>query len=414
MSDIRFNTWLHRTGSGGVYQDAAGNVGIGTSVPTSALSVVGVVSATEFVGDLSGNVTGQILGVQTSIVVGDKFINSSGVGLGTTSTTGRNAGVGTATGTLIFNSTTGLLEYYNGTIWLGLQRNFDATGGTITFANGKKIHTFTGSGTFQVNVGSIEVDYLVVAGGGGGGVDNFTPLRFGSGGGAGGLRTNLPGVVDAASSPLTGSPFFVSPGSYTVTVGAGGAGGVAVAFQVAGLQGSPSSFDIITSTGGGGAAGHNPGPTGPIAAPGTTGGSGGGGQPGTREGNTPPTSPPQGNPGGVSDAFSGSGGGGAGARGFNAPSTGTGNPGPSEPGAGGIGVRFTQIPTSIGTPGPQPGTYFAGGGGGAPQNAAGGSGGGGPGNGTSGTTNTGGGGGGHRLATAGSGGSGIVIIAYPS
>jgi hypothetical protein len=72
MSDIRFNTWLHRTGSGGVYQDASGNVGIGTSVPTSALSIVGVVSATSFTGNLTGNVTGQILGVQTSITVGDK------------------------------------------------------------------------------------------------------------------------------------------------------------------------------------------------------------------------------------------------------------------------------------------------------------------------------------------------------
>ena len=26
MSDIRFEGWLHKTGTGGVYQDAAGNV----------------------------------------------------------------------------------------------------------------------------------------------------------------------------------------------------------------------------------------------------------------------------------------------------------------------------------------------------------------------------------------------------
>ena len=56
MSDIRFNTWLHRTGSGGVYQDSSGRVGIGSSVPTSALSVVGVVSATSFIGPLTGTV----------------------------------------------------------------------------------------------------------------------------------------------------------------------------------------------------------------------------------------------------------------------------------------------------------------------------------------------------------------------
>jgi hypothetical protein len=296
-----------------------------------------------------------------------------------------------------------------------------ATGGVISdYVDGSDIyraHIFTSSGTFNVSaIGDFpaDVEYLVVAGGGGGGVDNFGAPRFGSGGGAGGLRTNLPGVVDAASSPLTGSPFPVStsPGSYTVTIGGGGSGGVAVTYQVAGLQGSPSSFDTITSTGGGGGAGHNPGPTGPTPAPATTGGSGGGGQPGTREGNTPPTSPPQGNDGGVSDAFSGSGGGGAGARGFNAPSTGTGNPGPSEPGAGGIGVRFTQIPASIGTPGPNPGIYFAGGGGGAPQGAAGGSGGGGAGNGTSGTYSTGGGGGARFQAAAGAGGSGIVVVRY--
>lgn len=33
MSDIRYNSWLHRSGTGGVYQDSSGKVGIGTSVP---------------------------------------------------------------------------------------------------------------------------------------------------------------------------------------------------------------------------------------------------------------------------------------------------------------------------------------------------------------------------------------------
>lgn len=39
MSDIRFNRWLHQSGTGGVYQDSSGRVGIGTSVPTTALDV---------------------------------------------------------------------------------------------------------------------------------------------------------------------------------------------------------------------------------------------------------------------------------------------------------------------------------------------------------------------------------------
>ena len=36
MSDIRYNSWLHRSGTGGVYQDSSGKVGIGTSVPGGA------------------------------------------------------------------------------------------------------------------------------------------------------------------------------------------------------------------------------------------------------------------------------------------------------------------------------------------------------------------------------------------
>jgi len=43
MSDIRFNRWLHGTGSGGVSQDSSGNIGIGTSVPRSSLDVEGFV-----------------------------------------------------------------------------------------------------------------------------------------------------------------------------------------------------------------------------------------------------------------------------------------------------------------------------------------------------------------------------------
>jgi hypothetical protein len=66
---------------------------------------------------------------------------------------------------------------------------------------------FQSSGTWTCPDGITEVEYLVVAGGGGGGA------RFGGGGGAGGYRT--------------GTGFSVTAGTtYTVTVGAGGIGGL--------------------------------------------------------------------------------------------------------------------------------------------------------------------------------------------
>ena len=55
MSDIRFNNWKHQSGTGGVTQNSGGNVGIGSTLPSS-LDVggdgkfTGVVTATSFVG----------------------------------------------------------------------------------------------------------------------------------------------------------------------------------------------------------------------------------------------------------------------------------------------------------------------------------------------------------------------------
>ena len=57
MSDIRFNGWLHRSGTGGVWQDSSGNVGIGSSVPSNAavsantkVLNVGIVTAAYYYG----------------------------------------------------------------------------------------------------------------------------------------------------------------------------------------------------------------------------------------------------------------------------------------------------------------------------------------------------------------------------
>jgi hypothetical protein len=305
----------------------------------------------------------------------------------------------------------GLLEGIQGPTFVA------ATGGTVLTCGNFKTHVFTGPGTFSVScggndLGSNSVEYLVVAGGGGG------AGRHGGGGGAGGFRQNYPSPA-SAGLPVTAT-------SYPITIGSGGAG--SPCSSILGTSGNPSIFSTITSAGGGGGLGT----TGTAGA----GGSGGGlrGPGGTiGAGNTPPVSPPQGNPGasgpGSSD-YNGSGGGGAGAAGCN-----------SKPGGGngGIGSSWTNPlfgPTapSYGTSGPVPGVrYFAGGGGGGSYQGlgspgpigVGGAGGGGSGGAypiapTSGTVNTGGGGGGGGgspsspvpSCTAGSGGSGIVLIRY--
>jgi hypothetical protein len=260
---------------------------------------------------------------------------------------------------------------------------FNAEGGTLVTANGYNTHTFTASGNITfTKTGTIE--YLVVAGGGGGG-----------NGGAGGY--------------LTATGFAVNSGTFTVTVGAGGAGAAQTTSQRSyGSVGSNSIlFGAITAIQGG-------------AGGGSEGGGGGSGGGGRTQGTGGTGTPGQGNGGGNGSPFvfpgasnGGGGGGGAGTAG----NTGTASAG----GAGGAGLISSISGANI--------TYAGGGGGstsGTGSGGAGGTGGGGPGStfsvGTNGTTNLGGGGGGggegspggqQTWQKAGNGGSGIVIIRYP-
>jgi len=274
-----------------------------------------------------------------------------------------------------------------------------ATGGNdVFYENGYTYHVFTGPGSLVVSQSPASgawVDYVVVAGGGGGGAGAVGAAN-GGGGGAGGFRT--------------GEALQITGGTYPITIGGGGA---------ADAQGNPSIFSTITSTGGGYGGGST-------ANIGGSGGSGGGGRTvaggpyAGGSGNTPLVSPPQGNNGGssnISSPYQAGGGGGAGEAG-NTDGLGT----------GGDGSPITWVPASYGTPGTNPGRYFAGGGSGGEDNTniAGGEGGGGSGSrgawpanpGSTGTTNTGGGGGGGASqppAIAGlSGGSGIIIVRYPT
>lgn len=258
------------------------------------------------------------------------------------------------------------------------------------------------------------VEYLVIAGGGSGGAD------VGGGGGAGGYRSSVNGESSGGGSSAE-STFTPTSGTlYSITIGAGGARRT-IQQNGQGLRGTDSVFASITSLGGGGGGGGDN-----QRNSGLSGGSGGGG------GNWATYSQPgagtsgQGfsggeNTNGSSSNEGGAGGGGAGAAGQNSPTSG------NTAGAGGVGVSSSITGSA---------TFRAGGGGGGgnspfPNGGAGGNGGGGNGatydNGgsiDSGDANTGGGGGGVPGNTqitnfstqggSGAGGSGIVILRYPT
>lgn len=255
----------------------------------------------------------------------------------------------------------------------------DATGGTITKVGGYKIHTFTSSGTFTVVSApdGSEVEYLVVAGGGGGSSGGASL----GGGGAGGYRSSVVGESSGGGASAE-SKLAISAGSYTVTVGSGGAPVT---------NGTNSVFGPITSIGGGGA--------GIFDSNGLSGGSGGGAgmttlSSGTYIGGAGTVG--QGFAGGnttrVNPDYSGGGGGGAGSVGTNAS--------PGVPGNGGAGVASSITGSSV--------TYASGGQGVADPGSVLGTGVAG-----NGATNTGEGGGSrvYNLTTY-SGGSGIVVIRY--
>lgn len=308
-------------------------------------------------------------------------------------------------GQIIFNTEINAIEIYTDAGWFSSSsETVSAIGGSVTNADGYKIHTFTGTGSFTVSAASpgATCEMLIVAGGGGGGGSTA------GGGGAGGLIYN-PKV------PL-------STGSYTITVGGGGSG-TQRADQGAPVNTSGGNSSALGYTAFGGGAGFS-GSAYAASKPAQNGGSGGGG--GYYSGNLAPNGQGtrgfgvqgQGNDGGFGDPVSewgGGGGGGAGAEGVRQ-GDGTSQSYPSRR-QGGDGLQYDIS----GTP-----TYYAGGGGGGVNDASahslGGLGGGGKGgSGTPnvaepGSVNTGGGGGGggyYQYGPGGAaGGSGIVIIRY--
>ena len=75
MSDIRFNRWLHQSGTGGVYQAGSGNVGIGSSVPSTTLAVNGTISATSI--DVNGSISATSISSASASFSGDVSIGGT-------------------------------------------------------------------------------------------------------------------------------------------------------------------------------------------------------------------------------------------------------------------------------------------------------------------------------------------------
>ena len=298
-----------------------------------------------------------------------------------------------------------------------------ATGGSITQYNSKVIHTFLGTDSFATPGSFNEtVEYFIVGGGASGG--NYS----GGGGGAGGIRNG--------TTPINGAV------NYPVVIGAGGANVHSESDNGGdGRTGGTTSWGPLSIGGGGGGGSYN-NPRGGIAGPGSGGSGGGAGSDGGGSWNGGGTSgshhpgsypfpastasPPTGwgSPGGNAPSYPGTGGGGGAGQGgfgppakagygaqapvtFMDPKSGVGDPAPGAPAAG--GKWFAGGGDGWRNVSPVPQTRPYGGGGIFTPNPN-------PPAGIGGLQNTGGGGGGGNGPTypSGAGGSGIVLIAYPS
>ena len=108
-----------------------------TGIDASALKSGGVVK----VQLILGSVTTGVSTVTSQIVVGDTFYQSRCVGLGTTTTAGRDAGISTAVGTMIYNIQTSNIKGWTGTITVGHMPFCDATGGDLVGTTGMESYS---------------------------------------------------------------------------------------------------------------------------------------------------------------------------------------------------------------------------------------------------------------------------------
>ena len=254
----------------------------------------------------------------------------------------------------------------------------------------------------QPPISSGYMEYLVVAGGGGSSADS----GGGAGAGAGGLRTSYGSVSGGGASAETA--ITLATGTYTITVGAGGAAYDGSTTSQNGVASTITGNASVSTVGGGAAGDFLKSGT---AYKGNDGGSGGG------SANSNGALTLAGGAGTANEGFAGGGG-------FPA---GSGNDNNAAGGGGGSAQAGVTATSGVGGNGGNGLTLaitgsnegYAGGGGGGCRGTSGttagqgGNGGGGnavsSGDGNPGTANTGGGGGGGR-ANGANGGSGVVIL----
>jgi hypothetical protein len=333
-------------------------------------------------------VTGSTLDASATDAEGDTITYSiaSGslpTGLSISSSTGLITGTpsGNTAGTFTFTVQASTAEG-NATRVFSIDIEDLPTGGTITTSGSTRFHSFTSSSSLVVPTGFTRTaKYIIVGGGGSGGT------------GTSGLGANNNGAAGGGGGVQSSTSFSMTPDTYTIVIGAGGAGRPP--------QNNPGNPGVASSafgvTAGAGQANSS-----------LTGGASGS---------------PQSNAGGAPGSFAGGGGGGAGG-------TGSGG-GPNSKKSGGAGLEnanFSLFGAAAQTAGnvtltPTANGFFAGGGQGAGSEGSELRSSGGGGSATGGVTstgtnagfpNTGGGGAGGyaQNENSGNGGSGIVIISY--
>ena len=182
---------------------------------------------------------------------GNTSSGAGGKGGGSGNNSGDNGTANTGGGAGARDGNTGaggsgvvLVSYQTSQITDGSSDGSLETGSNIPSGYAIRKFVLTGSSTenfdFVISSGSGNVQYVIVGGGGGGGTDSYSSARASGGGGGGGFVTGTKSM---------------SAGTYSVTVGRGGADTTNGSNNDGG-DGDNSVFDGTTAYGGGGGATH--------------------------------------------------------------------------------------------------------------------------------------------------------------